>query len=812
MTYIKKFQDITKNDVPTAGGKGANLGEMIRAGIPVPEGAVLLTSAYRRFVEENQISLTEDIETIAARFREGKLPEEIREELSGFYRNMGEQARVAVRSSATAEDLADASFAGQQETFLNICGEQELIRAVKACYASLWGRRAVSYRKEKGYDKADTALAVVIQKMVNSDIAGVLFTMNPASGNKEEVLINASYGLGESVVSGAVSPDELICDREGHLLKSVIGQKETQVVYADTQTKTVEVLPEERQKLSISGQQIKQLVEKSLEIEAHYGMPMDIEWAFAEDQLYILQARAVTTGTGSVASAERIDETAMPPIMPVNRKMRQSLMFMLEKEPFAYYPLDFDFAMILGGQKQVIFAEAGLEMDNNCQMNEDGFMLLPSVKFKVNRNIFHMGTVIKGVKQHADNLRIMKDCLAEAEPKIHEAAQRDTTVLTLKECEEYLEKLHELITETAYTRFRYAVFPGFAMNRKLEKYLKKVDPSLSAYNLLTGLKYKTAELNRSMRQLAHQIAEKEEVKNAVLAGDTYTHLMNTYPEIKPQTEEFLNRNGYKSDFPDYCFTARTWLEDPDRFLQVLRPLLLIDSTAEELSEKAGRLEYQKLVEKMTAGLPEKKATELREMIESYRKYHVLREQTQYLWEECFYACRKLLKQLAVLLSVSQEELLCMRYSELQTMLKRGYVDEEEQKLIQRRLNLRPSAEEYWRRQQWEACKGSGEMLRGISGSTGRAEGTVCVVTSPAEFYKLKKGDILICRYTDPEWTPLFSLAAAVVADTGGVLSHAAIVAREYKIPAVLAVGNATAVLKDGDRVLVDGSVGEIERI
>lgn len=154
----------------------------------------------------------------------------------------------------------------------------------------------------------------------------------------------------------------------------------------------------------------------------------------------------------------------------------------------------------------------------------------------------------------------------------------------------------------------------------------------------------------------------------------------------------------------------------------------------------------------------------------------------------------------------------MRYSELQTMLKRGYVDEEEQKLIQRRLNLRPSAEEYWRRQQWEACKGSGEMLRGISGSTGRAEGTVCVVTSPAEFYKLKKGDILVCRYTDPEWTPLFSLAAAVVADTGGVLSHAAIVAREYKIPAVLAVGNATAVLKDGDRVLVDGSVGEIERI
>lgn len=810
MNYIKNFQNITKDDVPTAGGKGANLGEMIRAGIPVPEGAVLLTEAYRRYTEENRIDLMEDTETIKAQYENGTMPKDIREEVLEFYRTLGEQARVAVRSSATAEDLVDASFAGQQETFLNIRGEEELIQAVKKCYASLWGKRAVSYRREKGYDKPDTALAVVIQKMVNSEIAGVLFTMNPANGNREEVLINASYGLGESVVSGAVSPDELVCDRNGSVISSVVGQKATQVIYAETQTETVEVALEKRNQLSINENQIKRLVEKSLEIEAHYGMPMDIEWAFAEDRLYILQARAVTTGADNTAG--EIREDAMPPIMPVKRKMRQTLMFMLEKEPFAYYPLDFDFAMILGGQKQVIFAEAGVEMDSNCRMNEDGFMLLPSVKFKMNRNIFRMGAIMKGMKNHLNNLQVMKACLAEVEPKIHEAAERDETALTLEECKDYLEELHELLTYTAYTRFRYAVFPAFGMNRKFGKYLKKVDETLSAYNLLIGLNYKTAELNRSIRQLARQLKEKKEVKNAILAGDTYAQLTTAYPEIKPQLEVFLSQNGYKSDFPDYCFTAKTWLEDKDRFLQVLRPLLLADGTEEELSEEAGMREYQELVKKMTAGLSEKKATDLKVMIENYRKYHVLRERTQYLCEECFYACRKILKRMTVLFHMSQEELLCMRYSELQTMLKRGFANAEEQKLIERRLSLHPTAEEYWKLQQWEACKGNSETLRGISGSTGRAEGKVCIVTSPAEFHKLNKGDILVCRYTDPEWTPLFSLAAAVVADTGGVLSHAAIVAREYKIPAVLAVGNATAVLKDGDRVFVDGSAGEIERV
>lgn len=808
-TYIQKLEEIGKEEVAAVGGKGANLGEMVRVGISVPDGFVLNTEAYRRFVEVNLLDLSQKPERIREQFLQGKMPEDMQEALENAYRRMGDRMRVAVRSSATAEDLEDASFAGQQETFLNVQGEKELLEAVKACYASLWGDRAVSYRREKGYSDENTALAVVVQQMVESETAGVLFTVNPANGNRDEILVNASYGLGESVVSGAVSPDELICTRDGKCKECRIGEKQTEVVYGEKRTMTVPVEESKRQKCSITEEQVRQLVQEACRIEKHYGMPMDIEWAFAQGKLYILQARAVT----AVAQGDdRIREDAMPPLMPVNRKMRNSLMFMLEKEPFAYYPLDFDFSMILGEQKGVIFREAGLNMDNDCKLNEDGFMLLPSVKIGVGRAIVHLPAMLRQMKDHPDNVRHTLQCLDRAEPEIYRMAEQDVSALGLGACREMLEKLYKLITETAYMRFRYAVFPAFAMNRKLEKYLKRVDENLAAYDLLGGLSYKTAEMNRSIRELALVVNSKEQVKKLLLDGADYESLAASDPEVKEALEEFLRNNGYKSDFPDYCFASKTWLEDKERFLHVLRPQVLgCGESGREMTKEEGMAGYRQLVERVTQGLSEKKAGEFCKLAEYYRTYHVQRERTQYLWEVCFYACRKALGRMAQLLGVPRADLLYLRYQELTKALERGELDAEEREKIDRRKVLRPTVEEYWKRQKWEVCKGDGETLHGVSGSAGKAEGRACVVRSPEEFSKLQKGDVLVCPYTDPEWTPLFALAAAVVSDTGGVLSHAAIVAREYRIPAVLAVGNATTALVDGDWVLVDGSKGEVDK-
>ena len=219
-----------------------------------------------------------------------------------------------------------------------------------------------------------------------------------------------------------------------------------------------------------------------------------------------------------------------------------------------------------------------------------------------------------------------------------------------------------------------------------------------------------------------------------------------------------------------------------------------------------------MLRKMTYGLKEKQKRKVLQQVEYYRFYHVFREKTQYLRETAFFACRKILKRTAKLLGVTEGELRYLFWEELQEVMKREKLSEKDWDKISRRKELRPTVEEYWRRQQWEALKGDGKTIKGISGSTGEVIGEVCIVKSPAECGRLKKGDILVCRYTDPEWTPLFTLAAAVVSDTGGALSHAAIVAREYHIPAVLATGCATTQLKDGEKIFVNGTAGEVHRL
>lgn len=687
--YIKKFEDITKEDVGSAGGKGANLGEMTQAGIQVPPGGVLTVQAYEQFMRQNGIAATGEPAAIRKAILDGEIPEDIKAEVTAFYRSMGDNVRIAVRSSATAEDLADASFAGQQETYLNIRGEDRLLGSIKACYASLWGDRAVSYRREKNYDGQHVALAVVLQRMVESETAGVLFTQDP-------MLINASYGLGESVVSGAVSPDELSCQRDGKIIRQVVGSKETMVVYGERETVTVPVKPEDRSRLCVTPGQVKELVEAGLAIEEHYGTPMDVEWAFADGTLYILQARAITTKV-----SQEYADIPLPDVKPVSSRMKQSLLFMLEKEPVAYRPLDYDFSMILGRQKAVIFAEGGLLMDNDCGMDENGFMTLPAGNFYIGKNIVHLPGLLSAMKDHPENIRKTKEALSQAKPEICRWAETDFENFSVADCLEVLTELYGLITDTAYVRFKYAVFPGFMMNRKLEKYLKKAGEDVTAYNLLAGLSYKTADMS------------------------------------------------------------------------------------------------------------EKQSGRLLQLVESYRFYHAYREETQSLWETAFYACRRVLERTAELLGTTTLDLQYLFWAELRTAMERGSLSKEELDKIAKRRDLRPAAEEYWKRQQWEALKGEGDTLKGVSGSAGEASGEVCVITTPSEFGKLKKGDILVCRYTDPEWTPLFTLAAAVVSDTGGTLSHAAIVAREYNIPAVMAVGCATTSLKDGDRVFVNGTMGEV---
>lgn len=813
--FMLRFEEIRKEDIAAAGGKGANLGEMTNAGIPVPPGAVLTAAAYDRFMDFNGIipeqmlngaeSESSAAEQIRNAIRKGTLPDEIQEELSAFYQTLGGNARVAVRSSATAEDLEDASFAGQQETYLNVIGIDMLLQKVRECYASLWGDRAVSYRKTQGYDRQKVALAVVIQQMIQSETAGVMFTRNPASGT-DDILINASYGLGEAVVSGIVSPDEYTCGRDGNLKKAVIGSKEVQIVYDEKGTKKESVPAELRNKQALDAGMIAELVREGLKIESHYGHPMDIEWAVNGGRIYILQARSITAAADMAEhSFTEADFAGLPQPRPANGRMRESVLFNLEKLPRPYFPLDHDFGDAVGKQKQVIFSEIGIDMNEMTPINSDGISSFAIGGFKPTRKIFRLPGAAKQMLDTDGNVRISSEKLAECQNRLD--AEKQLACSGLSQIGESLSRMQKLISDTAYARFRYAIFPQVILNRGLDRTLKKAAAELNSFDLLEGLSYVTANVNRDMDQLARLIRNQPEVRHAVMV-QPYAEVCREFPQLSKEFASFMEKYGCRSDFNCYCFTSKSWNDDPDRFLESLRTMLRSENTR-ILTLAESRQKFDTLMEKLRGAVGSKGWDKFEKKVKAVRHFHQIREATQYLWECEFAHCRVLLRKAAALLNADYSDLLYLFADELFSVCRSGKLDPAMRALIDQRKAKRPLAEAYWDYSISVMLASDGNDIHGISGSSGQAAGKVRIIQNQSEFSKLQKGEILVCPYTDPEWTPLFTLAAAVVVDTGGTLSHAAIVAREYKIPAVLATGNATAKLKDGDTVIVNGTAGTV---
>jgi len=341
-TYIRRFDTLTNDDVPIVGGKNASLGEMIGAlkeqGIRVPDGFATTADTYWEYLAANRLeedilgdleameagtqSLAETGASIRARIREGTVPDAIADAIRDAYTALSEsygeeRVDVAARSSATAEDLPQASFAGQQETYLNVRGEDALLEACKKCFASLFTNRAITYREEQGFDHMDVALSVGVQKMVRSDKAGVLFTIDTESGFPDAVLINAAWGLGETVVKGTVNPDQYtvykpLLDNEEltPIIGKRLGDKEKKMVYADdgeATTKTVETSGQERTAYVLSDDEVLTLARWGATIESHYDRPMDIEWARdgESEELFIVQARPETVQSQRAASVLR---------------------------------------------------------------------------------------------------------------------------------------------------------------------------------------------------------------------------------------------------------------------------------------------------------------------------------------------------------------------------------------------------------------------------------------------------------------------------------------------------------------------------
>ncbi|WHE87152.1 PEP/pyruvate-binding domain-containing protein [Lachnoanaerobaculum gingivalis] len=817
---ILDFIDIKKEDISLAGGKGANLGELISADINVPKGFVITSDSYKAFLKENgieeiirnklrevygdEIKLLKAADCFRELIRSGDFSAETKKLIADKYNSLGENIRVAIRSSATTEDLPDASFAGQQESYLNVVGIDDVLLQIRNCYASLWGNRAVSYRFHQDYDQTSIAIAVVVQKMVESEKAGVLFTVNPLSRNTNEMLINASYGLGESVVSGMVTPDSYIVTKTGKLIETTIGSKETKIVYGNKNTVEIAVDEEAQKKRVLDDNEISGLLDCGLKIEKHYGMPMDIEWAIKDSNIYILQARAITTlrkNTDEDTLIKNYIKSTKP-----TKSMRKNMAFQLEKMPFAYRVLDYDFIMAINDQKSKIFGEAGIIFDSDPQIDNDGIQTLPKGKKGINKNIFHFFKILKQIKDFDSCATICKEFMCRYEEEISMLKAKDFENISLQECREFLEYSYKLTKDLSYDRFKYALFPTMLVFDKYTKLLQRINPKYTAFDLYKNLDNKTSTVNKDIFDMAKEISKHSKLKEAILSGESYKSLYTGFNDFKTMVDRFLQKNGFKSDYNCYCLEAKTFIEDPDRLINILKPILLSASDQNKILE-----DFDELMKELEV-VSGKKYKSIKADIQNFRYFHIVREKSQYLWESLFFYVRKCVTRSNLLLLENKDYksgIANLFFNELIKAMHRGYLDKSDLENIKNRNEKFPLSIKVWEASKLLVFEAEGDILKGVSGSFGKAVGRACIIHSPNEFYKMQKGDILVCHLTDPEWTPLFESASAVVADTGAALSHAAIVAREYGIPAVLGVGFATTKYKDGDMLQVDGDKGTV---
>jgi len=308
------FSEVCRSDVPVAGGKGANLGDMVQAGLPVPPGFVIPSAAYRKMFTSSGLDETIrkilsgvdrgdnqgliDVEKeIRALFDDVTVDPELQQEILELYHSLGRGVPVAVRSSATAEDLIGASFAGQQNTYLNVYGDQELIQSVLQCWSSLFTCQAIYYRHRNGFDDNQVSMAVVVQKMVNAEKAGVIFTVDPVSRNPYQMVVEGVYGLGEGIVSGTITPDHYKVDRDNLEIRFKYIAPKTVMFTKDAAVGVIEVpIPDEwKDKPVLDENELRLLVEMANRVEMHFGSPQDIEWGAEDSQFYLLQSRPITT-------------------------------------------------------------------------------------------------------------------------------------------------------------------------------------------------------------------------------------------------------------------------------------------------------------------------------------------------------------------------------------------------------------------------------------------------------------------------------------------------------------------------------------
>jgi pyruvate,water dikinase len=869
--HVLGLQEVDQTQVAVVGGKGAQLGALSRIdGIRVPAGFCVTTGAFRRIMAEassiddrlDQLSRLnpddrEAIRVLSAEIRriiEGiAMPADLTAAITGALVRLGERAAYAVRSSATAEDLPTASFAGQQDTYLNVVGPAAILHHVSRCWASLFTERAVTYRLRNGLGHRNVHMAVVVQQLVLPDVAGILFTADPVTGNRKVASVEASFGLGEALVSGLVNPD-VFKVRDGEVVARTIGAKH-RGIYASPAGGTEEraIDPQRQAQPALSDAQVVRLARLGRRIETHFGRPQDIEWCLVDDDFVIVQSRPITTLFPVPESGDRENHVYISvghqqmmtdPMKPLGLSFWQ----MTTPAPMAEAggrlfvdvtqrlasPTGRAGLLELAGRSDPLIADA-----LRTVAEREGFIRpLPDEDAP--------GPLLGGAPAPIEtDPAIVTELIGRGEASIA-AAERDIAPLSgvalLDFIRADIQELRRILFDPrSHQVFMSAMEATWWLNERLEAWLgeKNAADALAQsvpHNVTSEMGLALLDVADVIRPYPEVVAFLRRVEDGGFREARERDRGQFLDELvglaggraaRDAIEAWLDRYGMRC-VGEIDITRPRWSERP----ATLVPVILGNIRNFEPGAGARRFEQglrearakeQDVLERLRA-LPdgEQKAEDTKRMIDRVRAFIGYREYPKYgMVSRYFVYKRALLDEAERLVRAGvlreKEDIFYLTFSELHDVVRTNRVDDQ---LVGRRKEAFRS---YHALTPPRVLTSDGEAvvgayrrddvpagaLIGLPVSGGTVEGRARVVLDMARA-KLEPGDILVTVHTDPSWTPLFVAIAGLVTEVGGLMTHGAVIAREYGLPAVVGVVEATRLIRDGQRIRVHGTDGYVE--
>src|SRR5215213_6509513 len=858
------LHDIDATQVALAGGKGANLAALSRIdGIRVPAGFCVTTDAFRGImaqvpsIDDRLDELArlnpddrEAIGTLSAEirrtFEQIAIPGDLVEAITGAVVELGEEAAYAVRSSATAEDLPTASFAGQQDTYLNVVGPAAILQHVSRCWASLFTERAVTYRQRHGIDHRAVHMAVVVQQMVFPQAAGVLFTADPVTSNRTVASVEASFGLGEALVSGLVNGD-VYTVRDGQIVAKSVGTKQLAIQASPaggTQEEAID--PELQDQPALTDAQVVRLAQLGRRIEAHFGRPQDIEWCLVDDGVddgfQIVQSRPITTLFPIPESGDRENRVYLSvghqqmmtdPMRPLGLSFWQ----MTTPAPMAEAggrlfvdvtqrlasPASRVGLLELAGRSDPLTGDALQTI-----LERDGFIRpLPDEG--------PPGPLLGGAPAPIEtDPAIVTELIGRSKASIA-ASERDIRTKSGEALLDFIQadiqELRRILFDPqSHQVFMSAMEAAWWLNDQLEAWLGEKN---AADTLTQSVPHNvTSEMGLSLLDVADVIRPHPDVVAFLHHVDDDAFLdelaaLSGGPEARDAIEAWLEKYGMRC-VGEIDITRPRWAERPS----TLVPVILGNIKNFEPGAGARRFEQgrheawakeQDVLERLRA-LPdgERKSEEAKRMIDRVRTFIGYREYPKYGMVSRYFVYKQaLLKEAERLVQAhvlrEKEDIFYLSFPELHDVTRTNHVDEE---LICRRKEAFRS---YQALTPPRVLTSDGEVITGayrrddvptgalvgLPVSAGVIEGRARVILDMAQA-DLEAGDILVTAYTDPSWTPLFLAITGLVTEVGGLMTHGAVIAREYGLPAVVGVVGATRLIPDGQRIRVHGTDGYVE--